>query len=361
MKSELLEKEVINHLKESEGIKPNSEQLKAINKIKKIIERNFFSKPISKLFQKKISGIYLYGKVGRGKSIIISAINTILSSKYSTKIHFSDLIFELQKIKVFKDENFLNQLAEKNIYFKNQKVICIDELDINNIADYFITEKFLDMMQRKEVLVILTSNMHPKNLYNNEYYKKKTVAFANYIDKNYKIIEFKYNKDYRSGLILSNHFFFDKNKTKNIKNQVLLREEIVGKIKKRNKIFSRIGNKFCFNEVYNNLLETEFDEICGKNFGQKDYEIILEEINFIFIKNIPILNKSINDKIKRLITLIDIIYERKKILSLSTSKPLKNIFLKDNNSLNFDRTFSRLNELFSKKYISTYLSSNLNL
>ena len=136
MKSELLEKEVINHLKEIEGIKPNSEQLEAINKIKKIIERNFFSKPISKLFRKKISGIYLYGKVGRGKSIIISAINTILSSKYSNKIHFSDLIFELQKIKVFKDENFLNQLAAKNIYFKNQKVICIDELDINNTVSY---------------------------------------------------------------------------------------------------------------------------------------------------------------------------------------------------------------------------------
>ena len=60
MKSELLEKEVINYLKKIEGIKPNSEQLEAISKIRKIIDRNFFSKPISKLFRKKISGIYLY-------------------------------------------------------------------------------------------------------------------------------------------------------------------------------------------------------------------------------------------------------------------------------------------------------------
>ena len=80
------EKEIIDYLKKTEGVDPNYEQRNAISEIKKIIERSLFPKLINKLFQKKSFGIYLHGKVGRGKSIIVSSIQLSASGQVFEEI-----------------------------------------------------------------------------------------------------------------------------------------------------------------------------------------------------------------------------------------------------------------------------------
>ena len=175
------------------------------------------------------------------------------------------------------------------------------------------------------------------------------------------MFEFKSKKDYRQNLKIFKNFYFDNDKKNNFVNQSFLRKKIVGSIKKKRKRFIRKGNDFFLDGVYEDLLEIEFNEICGKNFGHKDYEIITKRINFIFIKNLPTLKKTINDKIRRFMILIDLIYERKKILSLSLMSPLNEIFPEDKNNINFDRTFSRLNEMRSEKYIFKNINKTIDL
>ena len=59
-----------------------------------------------------------------------------------------------------------------------------------------------------------------------------------------------------------------------------MRKKIVGSIKKKRKRFIRKGNDFFLDGVYKDLLEIEFNEICGKNFGHKDYEMITKKFHF---------------------------------------------------------------------------------
>ena len=358
--SNSLNKKIIKSLEIFEKIKPNDEQLKIIDQTSNILEKNQNLGYFEKLFKRNKSGVYFHGKVGRGKSIILSAFERELSKDFLHKHHFNELILKLQNIR-FSGKKRNEKLIEEKIIFKFQKFIFIDEIDIDNIADLQLFLNFMNTMVKKKIFMLFTSNHHPKNIYKKNYNSQKVSNFCSYIEKTFNVFEFKSAYDYRKGLKIFENFFFDNDKKTNFINQSFLRKKIVGSIKKEKKRFKRKGNDFFLDGVYEDLLEIEFNVICGKNFGHKDYELITKKINFIFIKNLPTLKKTINDKIRRFMILIDLIYEKKKILSLSLMYPLNEIFPKDKNNINFERTFSRLNEMRSEKYIFKNLNKTINL
>ena len=359
--SKSLNEKVIKSLKTFEKINPNNEQLEIINKTCKILEKEQKRTYLSKIFKSNKNGVYYHGKVGRGKSIILNAFERELSNSQKHKHHFNELIFTLQRLRFSEKKKNNDNLVEENVIFEFQKFIFIDEIDIDNIADLQLILNFMSVMVKKKIFMIFTSNHHPKNIYKKNYNSKKVSHFCNYIEKTFNIFEFKNKRDYREDLTVSENFYFYDDKKTNFKKQNFLRKKIVGSIRKEKKRFIRKGNNFYLDGIYADLLEIDFNEICGRNFGHKDYEIITNKINFIFIRNLPTLKKSINDKIRRFMILIDLIYEKKKILSLSMMNPLNEIFPVDKNNIDFNRTFSRLNEMRSEKYIFKNLNKTINL
>ena len=281
-------------------------------------QKNVFFK---NLLKKNKCGIYYHGKVGRGKSIILNAFERELSDGCLQKHHFNELVFKLQRISFSEKET--KKLIEEKIIFESQKFIFVDEIDVDNIADLQLLFNFMGVMAKEKIFMLFTSNHHPRNIYKKNYNSKKVSDFCSHVEKLFNVFEFKSKRDYRQDLKIFKNFYLD--------------------------------------GVYKDLLEIEFNEICGKNFGHKDYEMITKKINFIFIKNLPTLKKTINDKIITFMILIDIIYEKKKILSLSLMNPLNEIFPEDKNNINFDRTFSRLNEMRSEKYIFKNINKTIDL
>ena len=358
--SNLLNKKIVKSLEVFEKIQPNDEQLKIIEQTCKELEKKQKHSFFKKILKKNKCGIYYHGKVGRGKSIILNAFERELSDDYLQKHHFNELIFKLQKIR-FSEMETNKKLIEEKIIFKFQKYVFVDEIDVDNIADLQLLLSFMNAMAKENIFMLFTSNHHPRNIYKKNYNSKKVSNFCSYVEKIFNVFEFKSKKDYRQNLKIFKNFYFDNDKKNNFINQRFLRKKIVGSIKKKRKRFIRKGNDFFLDGVYEDLLEIEFNEICGKNFGHKDYEIITKRINFIFIKNLPTLKKTINDKIRRFMILIDLIYEKKKILSLSLMNPLNDIFPEDKNNINFDRTFSRLNEMRSEKYIFKNINKTIDL
>ncbi len=356
-----LNKKIIKSLQIFEKIIPNTEQLKIISQTCKILEKKQKQSYIDKILKRNKNGVYFHGKVGRGKSIILSAFERELSYNTKHKHHFNELIFALQRIHFSENKRSKDTLVEEDIICKFQKFIYIDEIYIDNIADLQLILNFMTAMVEKKIFMLFTSNHHPKNIYKKNYNSKRVSDFRNYIEKTFDVFEFKNKRDYRKDLKVFDNFYFDNDKKTNFKQQNFLRKKIVGSAKKEKKKFIRTGNDFFLDGVYKDLLEIEFNEICGKNFGHKDYEIIVDKINFIFIRNLPTLKQSINDKIKRFIILIDMIYEKKKILSISLMNPLNEIFPKDKNNIDFARTFSRLNEMRSEKYIFKNINKTINL
>jgi len=111
------------------------------------------------------------------------------------------------------------------------------------------------------------------------------------------------------------------------------------------------GRKIVLENFYDKVAKFEFEELCNKNLGSEDYIRIAESCEFIFIKNLPDFNDDNSNQQQRFITLIDIIYEKKIPLMITSQVDLNLIKSSKNIAEPFKRTVSRLYELTSISYI----------
>ena len=343
-----LELNLVNHLKKKLLINPDKEQIKVIKifdkTFKSYFSRNFFLQP----FFKKNLGVYLHGKVGIGKSVIIESIYTILGAKEPEFYHFSELIRILQ----IKSNKNLSHLESKKI---GKPLIIIDELQLDNITDAILFLEFLEKSQKK--FLIFTSNKSPREVFRSVIHDEVSKKIKSFFYRNYVVIESKSKVDYRFSHKNGNHYFFE-NKKKNKINQNNLVKKIIGKRKLLpKKIFKDINFKIktCENQK---LIDCYFSKICGSNLGNKEFDFICKNYKFIIIREIPILNEEKKDLIYRFIKLVDMIYREKRFLSISSNKTLDKIFFAKTKKFEFKRTYSRLVEIGSKNYISKYLTLN---
>jgi cell division protein ZapE len=109
------------------------------------------------------------------------------------------------------------------------------------------------------------------------------------------------------------------------------------------------GRIFKIHDFYSGIVKFNFDYICGRNIGAEDYIMISNLCKFILIENVPIFTNENLDKQQRFIILIDILYESKTPLMITSIDKLDKINLSPKLSKPFKRTISRIYELTSPK------------
>ena len=110
------------------------------------------------------------------------------------------------------------------------------------------------------------------------------------------------------------------------------------------------GRKFKIKNYYNGISRFDFKDLCAKNIAAEDFIKIAEVCNFLIIENIPNFNNNNSNQQHRFITLIDILYDKKRPLMVTSKTKLNLITSSRNLEDAFKRTISRLFELTSIKY-----------
>ena len=119
----------------------------------------------------------------------------------------------------------------------------------------------------------------------------------------------------------------------------------------------RKGNSFKLTKVYGNLIDLEFDDFFEKNLEFQDYNLIAKKIKIFVLRNIKQIDESKKNILARFISFIDVLYENKNILSISSNVGLDE-YIGNTNSSEFKRTISRLKEMGTNKYINKNLTAN---
>ena len=313
---------------------------------------------------KKVSqprGLYLYGTVGTGKSMLMDLFYDNLALKKKAKIHFHAFMLEihgyLHKLKDSpKNKKNVDLLKYAAKYIAEQyKVLCIDEIEITDIADAMLVGKLFRELMALKVVLVFTSNFKPDQLYPDGLQRDSFLPFIDLIQNNMQILKMNSTYDYR------------KNKLKSVDTTYYIYQEVMDSQKFILDSFIKLTN----NSVAENMiLEVgsrelicpitaldcavfSFDQLCRAPMSSADYIAICQEFNVIIVSEIPELSPDEHNEAKRFITLIDIIYEFKKILLCSAKTDIDSIYKSGKWHFEFLKTISRLYEMQSQEYLET--------
>ena len=346
-----LKKLFISHC-EDQQYEINQNQLDIINYLRIYYSENFTQSFFSKFLNKKKNklGFYLVGDVGVGKTMILNFFFNELEEK-KLRLHFNEFMIKFHDF-VFlnKDKENAIELFVKNLE-KDVQIIYFDEFQVTNIVDAMILGKLFKIIFEAKIKVIFSSNIKINDLYKDGLQRDQFKPFIKVLENNCYEKELLISEDYRSSKNANlKRFLFPINKSSNFKFNKFFR-----KITKNKNRFSKTleikGRKLVLEDFYDGVAKFSFEDLCNKNLGSEDYLMIANNCDFICIENLPNFNENNSNQQQRFITLIDIIYEKKIPLMVTSQVDLNLIQSSKSIAETFKRTISRLYELTSKDYI----------
>ena len=345
-----LNKLFLNHC-EDKQYEINQNQIDIIDKLKDFYSSNFNKNFLKKFFKKEKSklGFYLVGDVGVGKTMILNFFFKTLKEK-KLRLHFNEFMIKFHN-HIFENKdkengikNFVKDLSKKT------EILYFDEFQVTNIVDAMILGRLFEKIFEENIKVIFSSNILIKDLYKDGLQRDQFIPFIKILENYCFQKELLIDEDYRSSknvnlerflspIDKSTNFIFNKYFRKVTKNK-----------KKTLKILEIKGRQIRLENFYDGVIKFNFDELFDKNLGSEDYIAIADISDFIFIINLPKFDQNNSNQQQRFITFIDIIYEKRIPLMITSEENLD--FLGSSNNLNetFKRTTSRLYELTSKNY-----------
>ena len=345
-----LKKFFLKHCKDQQ-YEINQNQLDIINFLKIYYTENFTQNFFTRFFKKKKSklGFYLMGDIGVGKTMILNFFFDELKEK-KLRLHFNEFMVRFHDF-IFKNKDKENgiELFVKDLNKKTQ-IIYFDEFQITNIVDAMILGKLFKRIFEDKIKVIFSSNININDLYKDGLQRNQFIPFIKILENNCHERELLIKEDYRLSKNLDlKRFLSPINKSSNFTFNKFFRK--ISKNKNKTlKILKVKGRSLVLENFYEKVVKFEFEELCNKNLGSEDYIEIAKNCKFIFIKNLPNFNENNSNQQQRFITLIDIVYEKKIPLMITSISQLNSISSSKSLEDVFKRTVSRLYELTSLKY-----------
>ena len=323
----------------------NNEQIKIIDSLKKFFYKK---KTIFSLLNKKNVklGFYLQGNVGSGKTMILDFFyDNINISKQ--RYHFNEFMINFHDFRHQSKNNSIKRFVKE--LKKKSKLVYLDEFQVTNIVDAMILGKLFETIFIENIKIVITSNNKINDLYKDGLQREQFLPFIKIFKKFCIENELLIDTDYRKSDINNlERYFYPINKDLTFKVNRIFHNLTKG-IKKNIKEISVKKRIFKLDNFYNGIVKIDFNSICGNNIGAEDYLKISNLCKFMLIENIPNFTDENLDKQHRFITLIDILYENKIPLMITSVGSLDKINLSSKLLKPFKRTISRIYELTSPK------------
>lgn len=298
-----------------------------------------------------VTGIYLWGGVGRGKTWLMNMFYEYLDIDDKHRTHFHHFMLDIHSALSVRTnrKDPLQALARK--LAKQYRVLCIDEFIVTNITDAMILSELLQGLFSNGVCLIATSNRTPDDLYLNGLQRERFLPAIELIKSHTQVLHLSGDDDHRAALLeRSDTFYHPINEDTD--QQILMRmhQLSVSDIDEAGSLDvlgREIDTVYCSDEV----AWFSFDTICSSPRAAQDYIELAQRFATIIVTDIPVMDEYSDDKARRFIYLIDELYDRSVKLIASGHAQPEGLYQGNMLEFAFHRTSSRLIEMRSHEYL----------
>lgn len=305
----------------------------------------------------KNHGLYIYGPVGRGKTMLMDLFYNNVASVPKRRVHFhafmADIHARLHALRARepeKGDQYLQKVAQQ--IAKESRLLCFDEFQVYNIADAMILARLFQFLFREGVVVVATSNAAPDDLYKDGLQRALFLPFIALLKEQMQVLAVGEGRDYRQerlkGLPVylvphDNHAYMAMHK-------IFMR--LTDDAKAAARTLNVNGRMLEVPKAAKGVAWFTFDDMCRKPLAASDYMELLNYFHTLILENVPVFSDERRDEVLRFIHLVDVMYEAGAKLVLSAAAPAE-LLLPASSSLwvQFARTASRLAEMQSQDYL----------
>ncbi|MBL8567101.1 MAG: AFG1 family ATPase [Hyphomicrobiaceae bacterium] len=299
-------------------------------------------------------GIYLHGKVGRGKTMMMDMFYEAAAFKPRRRQHFHEFMQEVHdRIGVARkslDGDPIPKVAVEMV--GRPGLLCFDELHVTDIADAMILGRFFKVVFESGVVVVATSNATPHELYRDGLNRQLFLPFIDLIEDHMNVLELGSAKDFRLDKIHGQPLYFAPADAAAHHALDDLWSRMTGHHKPEPGEIEVKGRHLRIPAAANGVARFDFADLCEKPLGSVDYLAIAHHFHTVIIDGIPVMSAARRDHARRFINLIDTLYDTGTCLIASAEAEPDALYVRGDGADLFSRTASRLTEMRSEAYVA---------
>ncbi|OGT53647.1 MAG: hypothetical protein A3F17_01180 [Gammaproteobacteria bacterium RIFCSPHIGHO2_12_FULL_41_15] len=317
----------------------------------------YFIHPIS-LFQKikrffhrtPIKGLYLWGSVGVGKTMLMDLFFNCLPTHAKMRTHLHSFLLELQhELRIHQGQaNPIQKIAHQ--ISQQTHIIFFDEFYVKDVADAMILGDLLKALFKKNVIFIASTNVAPDKLYEKGLQRERFLETIQFIKNHCTIIELTLNIDYRRQVELIPERYIYPHKKSTYTRLATIFKTMSQNEYIANKTIQIFNRTICFIQRSEHCIWFDCTELCRVPRAVQDYLELTQQFQFIMISDIPQFSYKNNDLALNFIKLIDVLYEKNTLVIFSAAVDPDHLYKEGNLQFEFQRTQSRLIEMQSTHY-----------
>ena len=304
-------------------------------------------------------GLYMWGGVGRGKSMLMDLFHDCLSIPEKRRVHFHAFMLEVHaRLREERKKESGDPIPPVAAGLaEGLRCLAFDEMVVNNSADAMIMSRLFTALLRLGVCIVTTSNRAPSELYKDGLNREHFLPFIALIERDLDVLSLNGPVDYRLdrlGGIGTWHTPLGDQATAQVREAFYrLTDYPPEDAAHVPSAEIEVGNRTLFvPKSLKGVAVFSFKRLCDQPLGAADYLAIARAYHTVIIVGIPQLGKDERNQAARFVTLIDALYENKvKLLATAAAEPEK-LYPSGDGSFEFERTVSRLKEMQSADYLA---------
>jgi cell division protein ZapE len=367
------------HFSQRHDYQADSEQLRVLEQLERLFSeledyRQYRAGTLNRLVtnlgagRKPPRGMYIWGGVGRGKSLMMDAFFKASRHRRKRRVHFHEFMREIHaRMRALSGtEDPLETIATE--IARDLRLLAFDEFHVSDIADAMIVARLLELLIEKGVVLVLTSNYKPDDLYPNGLQRSRFLPAIEVLKRDLDVVELTGSTDHRRRLLDALSVYYTPIDAHADENLARFFEAMTKATYSENGTIEVGGRPIAFRRRAKGVIWFDFHELFEKPRSQVDYLEIASAYHTVLISGVRRMLPSQIDVVRRFTWLVDVFYDQRVKLALSAEVPAEELVAPAPDAKGpevmvhkeFTRTASRLREMQSRDYFGRKHASAAN-